>query len=90
MFVSGEENWRYKQLKAELKNNYIMGMYGYPQDPLGIMKLLNSYRSESGNNRSFRNKSGKEQTGIAFTQTQEKDAKYKKNTNRKGEYHYLH
>ena len=68
----------------------MMGMYRYPEELPGVMKLLNDYITESGNNRNFGKTSGKEQTGVDFTHTQEKDAKYKKNTNRKGEYHCLH
>ena len=50
-----------------------MGMYGYPQELPGVMKLLNNYIAESGDNRKFSKISEKEQTGVAFTQTQEKD-----------------
>ena len=81
---------RYKQLNTYLKNNYIMGMDRYPQDLLGVIKLLNNHIIESGNNRSFRNISRKEQTRVAFTQTQEKEAKDNKKTNIKGESHCFH
>ena len=43
MFLRGSENLRYKQTKTYLKNSYIMGMDGYPQDLQGVMKLLNNY-----------------------------------------------
>ena len=43
MFLSGADNFRYKQFKKDLKNNYIVGMDGYPQDLPGVMKLMNSY-----------------------------------------------
>ena len=43
MFLNRADNLRYKQLKTELKNNYIVVMYGYPQHLLGVMKLLNNY-----------------------------------------------
>ena len=67
-----------------------MGIYGYPQYLPVFTKLLNNYITESVNKRNFRKTPGKEQAGVAFTQTQEKDKKYKKKTNIKGEYHCLH
>ena len=51
-----------------------MGMYCYPKDLLGVMKLLNKYITECVNNRKFRNTLGKETMGVVFTQTQEKEA----------------
>ena len=48
----------------------MVGMYGHPQDLPGVMKLLNNYVTESGNNRNFKKTSGKEQSIFAFTQTQ--------------------
>ena len=59
------------------KNNYIMDMYGYPQDIPVTMKLLNIYIPESGKNINFRKIPGKEHTGVTFTQTQYKDEKNK-------------
>ena len=53
MLLIGLDKLRYKQLNTELKNNYIMGMDGYPQDLPGFIKLLNSYIVESGNNGYF-------------------------------------
>ena len=73
MFPSREYNFRYKQTNTYLNNNYIVGTDGYPQDLPGVMKLLNKYITESENNRNFRKASGKEQAGVAFTQTQDKD-----------------
>ena len=67
-----------------------MGMDGYPKDLLGFIKPTNNYITESGNNTTFRNTPGREHTGSAFTQSKEKDKKYKKKTNIKGEYHCLH
>ena len=67
-----------------------MGMDGYPQDLLGVMKLKNKYITESGNNRKFRKTSEKEQTVVAFTQTQDKGAKDKESSNRKWWSHCLH
>ena len=69
MFLSGSDNLSYKKLKKELKNNYIMGLDGHPQDLSGVMKLLNNYKTESGNNINFRNTSRKDHTGVDFTQT---------------------
>ena len=46
--------------------------------------MLNNYITESGNNRNFRKTSWKEQTVVAFTKTQEKYVKDKKNTKSKG------
>ena len=43
IFLSGAEKLRYKQPKAELKNNYIPGMDGYLQDLPGVMKLINNF-----------------------------------------------
>ena len=45
IFLSGAEKLRYKQPKAELKNNYIPGMDGYLQDLPGVMKLINNFFS---------------------------------------------
>ena len=65
-------------------------MDGYPQDLPGVVKLLNNYITESVNNRNFRNIFIKDQTMVAFTQTQEKDAKDKQKTKIKGESHCFH
>ena len=46
MLLIGAYNLRYKQLDNGLKNNYIMGLDGYPQEPPVFMKLLKSYISE--------------------------------------------
>ena len=59
----------------------------YPQDLPGSTKLLNNYISESGNTKNLRKISGKEQMGVAFTQTQGKYLTDKKKTNNKSEYH---
>ena len=67
-----------------------MGMNWYPQDLPVVMKLMNKYIAESGKNINLRNINRKDQTGVAFTQTQEKDKKYKKKTNIKGKYHCLY
>ena len=32
MFLSGSYNLRYKKLKIDIKNKYIMGMGGYPKE----------------------------------------------------------
>ena len=53
IFLSGTEKLRYKQFSIELKNNYIMGMGGHPQDLMGVIKLLNNYIAESGKNKTF-------------------------------------
>ena len=66
-----------------------MGMDGYPKDLLGFIKPTNNYITESGNNTTFRNTPRREHTGSAFTQSKEKDKKYKKKTNIKGEYQCL-
>ena len=55
-----------------------MGLDGYQQYLPEIMKILNSYILKSKIRRNFRNTSGKEQTGVAFAQTQDKDKKLKK------------
>ena len=89
MFLSLSENFRYKQLKTRLKNNYILGMYGYPQYPPGVVKILNNYITENENNRNFRKISGKDQVGVAFTQTQEKGVKENRRTKIKGESHFF-
>ena len=67
-----------------------MGINGYPKDLPGVTKLLNNYITEIGNNRNFMKTYKKEQTGVAFTQTQEKDEKYKKNNNTKRESNCFH
>ena len=54
MLLRRAEKVRYKQLNTELKNNYIMGMDGYPQDLPGVIKLLNNYITSSGNNKNLR------------------------------------
>ena len=54
------------------------------------MKLLNNYIAESVGNRNFIKITGKEQTVVAFNQTQEKDEKDKKKKNKKGKYHFFH
>ena len=54
MLLSAPDNLRYKQLKTEIKNNHIMGMDGFPQDLAGVMKLINNYITENGNNRNLR------------------------------------
>ena len=90
MFLSITDNLRYKKLKKDMKNNYIMVMDGYPQDLLGVMKLLKNYITESGNNRNFNKTSGKYHRGVFFTQTQDNYSKDKKNINSKGGYHCFH
>ena len=50
-----------------------MGMEGYPKDLPGVMKLINKYIIETCKNRNFRKNFGKEQTGTALHQIQEKD-----------------
>ena len=47
LLLRGANNLRYKKLRTELKNNYIMGLDGYLQDLSGVMKLLNNYITES-------------------------------------------
>ena len=47
-----------------------MFMYGCPQDLPGVMKLINNYIAETGDNRKFRKISGKCIMGVAFTQKQ--------------------
>ena len=78
MFLRRVDNFKTKKLNTDLKKNYIMGMERYPQDLPWVMKLLNNYISEIGTNRNFGKISGKEQMGVAFTQTQEKGEKGKK------------
>ena len=43
IFLIGADNLRYKQLNVDLNSNYIIGMYGYHQDILVVVKLLNNY-----------------------------------------------
>ena len=43
IFLIGADNLRYKQLNVYLNSNYIIGMYGYHQDILVVVKLLNNY-----------------------------------------------
>ena len=74
----------------DINKNYIMDINFYPQDLVGFVKLLNNYIVERGNNRNFRKVYGKEHIGVAFTQTQEKDANDKKKNNNKGESHWFH
>ena len=45
LFLTGADNLRCKQLKTVMKNNYIVGLYSYPQYRPGVMKLLNNYIS---------------------------------------------
>ena len=57
-------NWR-KQIEVKetqelSRKKYMMGMYRYPEELPGVMKLLNDYITESGNNRNFGKTSGKE------------------------------
>ena len=59
LFLSGTENLKYKQLNTELKNNYIIGLYDYPQYLPAAIKILSNYILESVKSRSFRNNSGK-------------------------------
>ena len=61
-----------------------MVLYGYPQDLPGFMKLLNNYIEESGKKTNFSKKSGNDKTGVAFTETQEKDTKDKRKYEHKG------
>ena len=67
-----------------------MGMEGYIQDLPVLMNLLNKYIAESVNNGKFRKIPGKEHTGVEFMPKHQKDAKDKKNMNRKGGYHCFH
>ena len=83
MFLNGAYKLRYKQLKTELKNNYTMGMDGYLQYLPRVMKILNIYIPEDGNNTNFRKIPGKDHMGVTFTQTQDKDSKDNKNMNSK-------
>ena len=55
-----------------------MVMDGYPQDLTGTTRLLNNYITEIGNNIKFRKISRKDQMGVSFTQTQEKNTKENK------------
>ena len=59
LFLSGAEKLRYKQLNIEIKNNYIIGLYGYNQDLSGVMKLLNNYIAESGRNKKIERTTGR-------------------------------
>ena len=43
MSLNGAGISNYKKLKTELKNNYIMGLDGYLQDLLVVMKPMNKY-----------------------------------------------
>ena len=45
LFLTGADNLMCKQLKTVIKNNYIVGLYSYPQYRPGVMKLLNNYIS---------------------------------------------
>ena len=90
MFLRVSDNLRYKKINTELKNIYITGIYGYPQDLLVVMKLLNNYITENGRNNCFRKRYRKDQMGVSFTQIQGKDMKNKKKKNTKGKSHFFH
>ena len=50
-----------------------MALDSYPQEPQGVIKLLNNYTTESKKDRNSRKIYVKEQTRVSFTQTQYKN-----------------
>ena len=60
-----------------------MGIESYPLNIPVVVKLLDNYIPESGKNWNYRETYGKDQTGVAFSQTHDKDINYKNNTNSK-------
>ena len=72
LLLNGTNNLSYKQLKTEPKKNYIIGLDGYPEQLPLLMKLINNYISDRKKRDSGKNYK-KNQTGVDFTQTQERD-----------------
>ena len=56
-----------------------MGLDGYLEYLTRVIKILNNYTAESGENINFRNTSIKYQTVVAFSQMQDKERNKRKN-----------
>ena len=67
------DNLTYNKINKDIKNNYIRVMGGYHQDLPVFVKLMNNYIVDIRREKTFIKTSGKEQPGVAFSQTKEKD-----------------
>ena len=64
-----------------------MGLFSYPEELSGVMKLLNNCITGSSDIQIFRKAHVKDQTSVDFIQEHYKDS-YNKLNNIKGDYHF--
>ena len=80
LFISGSDKRRYGELKNDLGNNYLMGIYQYPDTTEKARVLLRNYKPPSQQQRH----QTRDDTGVAFIKIRRGDSGGRGRDNRGG------